>query len=205
VNRLRVGGALAVTTGFVALAVLGWNLLGPTTDAAQRAAGDALAQRWAAPSLPVPAVGDPIARLRIPRLGVDQVVLEGADDTELANGPGHYPRTALPGEQGNVGIAGHRVTHGAPFNRLDELQGCDEILIDERDVTWTYRVLPTPGGPNCGLRSDVPGQEIVTPDRVDVLNPVPGRSLLTLTTCHPEFSARERLIVHAELVNTTAA
>jgi sortase A len=75
-----------------------------------------------AASVPPPHIGDPIGVMRIPRLGAEFTVVEGVDLGNLARGPGHFPSTPLPGQAGNSAIAGHRVTHSAPFNRIDELE-----------------------------------------------------------------------------------
>lgn len=144
-----------------------------------------------------PPTGEGLAILRIPELGTDYqyAVVEGVGVADLRQGPGHYPESALPGEVGNFAVAGHRTTYGAPFNRLDELDGGDPIVVETRDRWFTYRV-----------RSE----QIVAPDAVEVVLPVPGKpgaapveQLLTLTTCHPKYSARQRLILTAELTDTT--
>lgn len=151
-----------------------------------------------------PGVGEPFAVLHVPRLGADwsRVVLEGTAEEQLARGPGHYVGTAMPGEPGNVAIAGHRVGRGAPFLDLDALRPGDAVVVEVADGWFPYRVLAD--GPD---RNGVPGRRVVAPDRVDVVAPVPGGpadaapagSYLTLTTCHPRYSARERLVVHAVL------
>ena len=71
--------------------------------------------------LTAPAEGDAIARIGIPKIGVDQYVVEGVNVDDLRKGPGHYPSTQLPGHEGNSAIAGHRTTYGAPFGDLDQL------------------------------------------------------------------------------------
>lgn len=138
-----------------------------------------------------PTATDVFAIMRIPRLGRDwqQPVIEGVRLEDLARGVGHYPGTAMPGVLGNFAVAGHRVTHGAPFRELDRLRRGDPIAVQMRDAVYIYRVR---------------GIKVVDPDRTDVLLPVPRQfgvdpvePLLTLTTCHPEFSARERLVVTA--------
>ena len=78
----------------------------------------------------VPRQGDAVARIRIPKIGVDQYVVEGVDVDDLRKGPGHYPSTPLPGHEGNSAIAGHRTTYGAPFGDLDQL---DTGRRDQRD------------------------------------------------------------------------
>ncbi|MBW8824773.1 MAG: class E sortase, partial [Acidobacteria bacterium] len=144
---------------------------------------------------PVPAVaagppptGAAVAVLRIPKIGLDKAVVEGVGVTDLRKGPGHYPGTPLPGQAGNAAIAGHRTTYGAPFYRLDELAPGDELLVTTRQGSFRYRV---------------DRREIVRPDDVAVVAPTAG-SRLTLTTCNPRFSARQRLVVSAALVGDPA-
>jgi sortase A len=157
-------------------------------------------------------VGQPFAVLHIPRLaggdGFSRVVVEGVAQTQLAQGPGHYIGTAMPGEQGNVAIAGHRVGRGSPFLDLDQLVPGDAIVVETADAWFTYRVLgDTATASFTGDPSGIPGREIVRPTDVSVISPTPGGAAagpasdayLTLTTCHPKFSARQRLIVHARL------
>ncbi|MCM3884725.1 class E sortase [Frankia sp. R82] len=146
---------------------------------------------------PVVPLGDGVAILRVPRLGRDYapVVVQGVSAADLRRGPGHIPGTAMPGQVGNFVVSGHRTTYGKPFNRLDELRVGDAIVVEVQDRYYTYRVS---------------GSEVVTPNRVDVTYPVPKhagatptKSLITLTTCHPKFSASHRLVVYGELVDTT--
>jgi sortase A len=132
---------------------------------------------------PPPPSGDAVAVIRIPKIGVDNAVVQGTGVPDLRRGPGHYPLTPLPGQLGNAAIAGHRTTYGAPFNRLDELGVGDPILVTT--LTGTYRYLMTE-------------QLIVSPKEVSVLDPTRGASL-TLTTCNPKYSASQRLIVKAAL------
>ncbi|MFZ6005702.1 MAG: class E sortase [Actinomycetota bacterium] len=134
---------------------------------------------------PIEAVpnGEPTARIRIPKIGVDKIVVEGVALRDLKKGPGHYPGTPLPGQEGNAAIAGHRTTYGAPFNRIDELVLGDEIIVET--VQGEFRYLVT-------------GHEIVSPSQVDVLDDK-GDNRLTLTACHPKYSARQRIIVTAKL------
>ncbi|MGH3828381.1 MAG: class E sortase [Pseudonocardiaceae bacterium] len=174
-----------------------------------------------------PVTGTGIAKLYVPAFGPDFVftVLQGTDADTLAIGPGHYRGTALPGQLGNFAVAGHRVGKGSPFNSLDLLSSCDAIVVETVDHWYVYRVLPLLGEsagwaqgkgaqPQCagvaplsGHYADVVGKTIVAPSQVEVIAPVPGAPgrapasrLITLTTCHPQFSARQRLIVHGVLV-----
>jgi len=117
-------------------------------------------------------------------------VVEGVGDDDLKSGPGHYPSTPAPGQKGNAAIAGHRTTYGAPFGSIDELQPNDEITVTTVQGKFTYTVMK---------QQDGTGHIIVNPDQVEVLNEVPGKNTLTLTACHPKYSASERIIVFAEL------
>ena len=157
-------------------------------------------------------VGQPFAVLHIPRLaggdGFSRVVVEGVSQVQLAQGPGHYIGTAMPGEQGNASFAGHRVGRGSPFLDLDKLRPGDPIVVETSDAWFTYRVLGDPAtGDFTTDPSGIPGQEIVLPTQVSVISPTPGGpadgpatgAYLTLTTCHPKFSAHQRLIIHARL------
>ena len=92
---------------------------------------------------PPPPSGESVANIRIPKIGVDKYVVQGVGLGDLRKGPGHYPDTPMPGEQGNAAIAGHRTTYGAPFNRLDELAPGDEILVTTVKGTFTYKVSST--------------------------------------------------------------
>jgi sortase A len=127
---------------------------------------------------PVPE-GEATARIQIPAIGVDKIVVEGISLADLKKGPGHYPQTPLPGQQGNAAIAGHRTTYGAPFHRLDELKPGDEITVTTVQGEFTYEVAET---------------LIVAPTQVDVLADK-GDNRLTLSACHPKYSARQRIIV----------
>jgi sortase A len=152
----------------------------------------------ARPAVPPVPLGDGVAILRVPRFGRDYapVVVQGVSAADLRRGPGHIPGTAMPGQLGNFVVSGHRTTYGKPFNRLDELKVGDPLVVEVQDRYYTYRVT---------------GSEVVLPNRVDVTDPVPKhpgaaptRELITLTTCHPKFSASHRLIVYGELADTTS-
>lgn len=129
----------------------------------------------------------PQTRIVIPKLGVEQVVLEGVADEVIKNGPGHYPGTANPGQKGNAGIAGHRVTYTRPFNRVDELVAGDVIVLETLDYTYEYKVL---------------FNKQLDPSDLSMLQPTRD-ARLTLTTCAPKFSARYRLDVQAKLAKAT--
>jgi sortase A len=150
-----------------------------------------------APPLPPPPQGEPVGVITIPRIGLERVIVEGVSKDDLKKGPGHYPGTPLPGQAGNAGIAGHRTTYGAPFNRIDELVPGDEISVFTAQGEFTYTVIPAPGQTEQSWY-------VVAPSQVEVLADV-GDNRITLTACHPKYSARERIIVHAVLAAPPAA
>lgn len=146
--------------------------------------------------------GDPLTRIHIPKVGVAAVVVNGTSPSALRAGAGHYPNTPLPGAKGNVGIAGHRTTYGKPFNRVDELRVGDEIMLETPIATHTYKVIAPPPGVTAPCGQDR-GCWITHPGDWSVVAPLEG-SFLTLTSCHPKGSARQRIIVRAELVSSAA-
>ena len=150
------------------------------------------------PGLPAPSEGDPLGRIELPSIGVDKTVVFGVGRDTLRSGPGNYPSSALPGEMGNVAIAGHRTTHGAPFGDLDQLAPGDEIHLDTPAGRLTYRVQGHEAG-DGGLL----GHRIVSPSEVGVIGDH-GDDRLTLTACHPKYSARQRIVVSALLVTNPA-
>lgn len=137
--------------------------------------------------------GDAVAQIRIPDIGVDSIVVNGVSRDDLRKGPGHYPDTPLPGQEGNSAIAGHRTTYGAPFGDLDQVAVGDSIIVRTLQGTFVYRVTE---------------QIIVDPNDLSVLDPVredpddptgPYAATLTLTTCNPKYSAAQRLVVKARI------
>lgn len=145
------------------------------------------------PDRPRPAAGSAVARIEAPTIGLDKTVVEGVGRPQLRSGPGLYPVAPLPGHRGNVAIAGHRTTHGSPFADLDELEPGDPIVLETVDGVFTYLVEG-----QRAVDGDVLGHRIVEPDAVDVIADL-GDSRLTLTSCHPRYSDRQRLIVTAVL------
>lgn len=218
---VRVTGELLVTAGVLLLLFLVWQVwwTDVVADQAQRRTTDALEQQWQAEGgdatvddsageggaeagaeqaqtvADLPAA--PVALLRVPRFGGDYVrpVLEGTGRDVLADGVGHYDGTALPGEVGNFAIAGHRTTYGAPFNPIAQLQDGDAVVVETAAAFHVYRVRE---------------RQIVLPTDVQVIAAVPNspgdeptEAWLTMTSCHPMFSARERFVVHALLESTS--
>ncbi len=204
-------GELLVTAGMVLLLFVVYEVYVTDYLTAQRQdeLSTQLREQWAADPGPERGaltrveIGDAFGVLRIPRLGEDytRVILEGTEEKQLSQGPGHYVGSALPGEEGNVALAGHRVGKGSPFLALDAMRAGDPIVVETATSWFVYRVLgdDDPSG--------IPGMQIVSPTAVQVVSPTPNApvtaapsgSYLTLTTCHPRYSARQRLIVHARL------
>jgi sortase A len=163
-------------------------------DRRQDDVADDLRDEWQAGPVD-PTLGEAFLFLHIPRFGDDwnRAVLEGVDPDELSTGPGHYPHSAMPGEIGNFAMAGHRVGLGSPFLDNDKLEPGDPVVVETADTWFVYRVT---------------GSEVVDPRNTSVVGyPLPGRPegvWLTMTTCNPKFSNRERLITHALLEEAVA-
>ena len=133
----------------------------------------------------VPSSGEPFAVIRIDEIDVDDVVFAGVDRQTLKSGPGHMEGTPLPGQPGNAVLSGHRTTYGRPFFDFDLLEVGDEIEMETAIGVHTYAIREI---------------QVVQPTDVWVTNDRPG-GWLTLTTCEPKFSARQRLVVFAEMVD----
>jgi len=144
-----------------------------------------------APSTPI-ALGSPVAHLHIDRINLDWTVVEGVRVRDLQNGPGHFPETPQPGQFGNAAIAGHRTTYGAPFGDLDQLQIGDLIEVGTLAGVYKYSVT---------------GTQVVPPDAYSLVIPTSDFNVatLTLSTCTPKYSARQRLIIKAALVPELSA
>lgn len=197
--RRRKGGRIALWGLVVALALGGIGLLTYpfiTHWWAKRIQGrletqfgtPGSVQAYKAHSIPV---GGALTRIKIPKLGVDVIVVEGVTGNALRAGAGHYPDTPLPGELGNVAIAGHRTGFGQPFRHVERLREGDEIILETPVGTFRYEVV----GPFDGHRNPW----ITRPDAWEVLDRTPYAAL-TLTTCDPPNTSKNRLIVRARLV-----
>lgn len=207
-------GELLLTLGVLVLLYVAWQLwwTNLAADAAQEEAVGEMSQEFDGPLEPslgnapdLSAVGEPVVMdpvavgegigvVYIPRLGEDysRPVIEGTTPEVLDTlGLGHYEGTAMPGDEGNFSLAGHRQTNGAVLDAIDTLQEGDRIHVRTADGYYTYLYAST---------------EIVLPTDTGVIAPVPGEPgkpadgrYLTLTSCHPRFGDTERIIVHAEL------
>jgi sortase A len=129
--------------------------------------------------------GQPLGRIRIPSIGVSSVVVAGTGTSDLRLGPGHYPGTPLPGARGTVAIAGHRTTYGAPFRKLDKIVKGDRIEVRMPYGTFVYRVEQ---------------KRIVAPTALWVTRRTSYNRLI-LSACHPLYSAAQRIVVFARLID----
>lgn len=147
----------------------------------------------------VPRRDQTYAVLRIPRIGLTAPIAEGISKSKVLNRGyvGHYPGTAQPGRLGNVGLAGHRNTHGEPFRHLDELRPGDRVSVETYHARYTYvveRTLPRTSPSDGTVIAKVPYSS--AHPRYRFTEP---DSYLTLTTCTPEYTSRYRLVVWARL------
>lgn len=151
--------------------------------------------------------GRVLTKMVIPKLGVETLVVEGTSPAALRAGAGHYPNTPLPGQAGNIAIAGHRTTYGRPFNRVDELRAGDEVWLITPVGDYRYVVSPTPDGWKANPLVTSPKDWTVIDQSggaglgggARTAAGTPAESFLTLTTCHPKGSAAQRLVVRAYL------
>ena len=162
-----------------------------STDAAPSTGAESSAPLPSQPAQPIAPPADPngfedqiqLGRMSIPSLGVDEPLLEGIRLTTLDNGPGHWPGTAMPGQVGNVVVAGHRTSHGAVFRDIDRLVPGDVVNFTVDGEVLEYHVT---------------GTEIVEPDAIWIVDPT-STPTATLFACHPPGSTRQRIVVFLEL------
>jgi sortase A len=129
---------------------------------------------------PADAAPDDLGFVEIPKIGLRERMLEGIELSILDNGAGHWPGTAMPGEKGNLVLAGHRVSHTKPFRNIDQLEAGDEVFISTNGKKFRY---------------EVTGHEIVTPDAVRIIDPTPDATA-TLFACHPPGSTTYRWVTY---------
>jgi LPXTG-site transpeptidase (sortase) family protein len=129
-------------------------------------------------------------QLQIDSINLNEYVVSGTNEKDLEFGPGHYLQTSLPGNGGNVGIAGHRTTFGAPFANLGEVQIGDEVILTVNNKKFHYTIDEV-------SVVEATGGEYVLFNR--------GDDRLTLTTCHPRYSAKQRLVVTGILTKIESA
>ena len=159
-----------------------------SVDASETADNAASADELSPVQQDIPPIvrGKAFARMEIPRIDKVVYIVPGVEVNDLKKGPGHYPNTPLPGQLGNAAIAGHRTTWDAPFANIDQLEPGDEIIITMANgERFVY---------------DVSFTEIVAPeDSFVIATADPTVAMLTLTTCHPKYTTKQRMAVHAIL------
>jgi sortase A len=208
----RTLGELLVTAGVLIALFVAWQLWW-TDETAQRALASTtktLQQQWDQPTAQPDAqpgalvngqvkavpMGKAFAIIRIPRFGkrYAKPVYQGYSESILDKGVGHYNHTQMPGQLGNFALAGHRVTYGKPFNEIATIRPGDAIVIETATTWYVYRAVR---------------HVIVSPTDTDVLSAEPEHpgvqptaAWLTMTACHPEFSAKYRYVEFARLQQT---
>jgi len=194
-SLLRILGTLCLAAAFGIGGYIGWLLWGTglTTQRWQSAHRSGFERTidtkrpWDPAADEVRLPGTAVAILKIPRISVDIVVVEGTDTTDLVKGPGHYTDTAYPWQDhGRVGIAGHRTTYLHPFFHLDQVRVGDPIVLETEYGTFRYEITRVFSIPSSG--SGVVLEQTNDPT-------------LVLTTCDPPYSASSRLIVTADRVS----
>lgn len=161
-----------------------------TTEASLAPAAAANGVRLPVPDdLPLDPYGDApevvVGRISVPRLGLDEPLHQGMSLTVINRGPSHWPGTALPGQMGNVVVAGHRTTFSKPFAELDSLQPGDEITYTLSTGVYRYRVT---------------GTEVVSAEALEIADQTPAYTT-TLFACHPPGSAAYRIVARAQLLD----
>lgn len=193
---LRIAGLVLIAVALVLGGYVWWLLWGTgiTTRAAQgdlrpgfeAAVGTKDVEEAPAGDKVVQVPGKAVAIIKIPKIDLNYVVVEGTDTDSLKKGPGHYTKTSYPWEDaGTTAIAGHRTTYGAPFWSLNELRKGDRIVLQTEYGTFEYRMTHS---------------KIIDPSDGSVLEDSKEPTLV-LTTCNPRFSAAERLIIFADRVD----
>lgn len=218
---LQYIGKFLISVGFGILLFVGWTLWGtgiytrqqqaelgreldnaPSITAQPNDDSDA-AGVVRVPDTFLPGPGDPVFKLHIPTMSSRTfTVVEGVGVEELKKGPGHYPecRTGFarplctdfeemwPGEEGRVVVSGHRTTYDAPFWDLDKVQVGDQVITETQWGDFVYEVYK---------------KEVVVPNSLAIVIDRDHPEIV-LTTCNPKYSASQRLVVFAELVEATA-
>jgi sortase A len=199
-RRLLSGGlGLAVSAGVAVLGLIVAQVNAPTKAIA--AHQDTLNQQvdtvWGDPVLVKPKPGTPppgyaIARVWVPRLDMHWVAVEGVAAADIANAPGHYPGTAMPGQKGNFSLAGHRTP--AIWWDLEKVRPGDVVVVETADRWYIYKVTV-----NKVVPYSTDAEKVAATNEIA---PVPpsfhsGQRIVTLTTCNPKVDNYERLIVHA--------
>ena len=180
-------GRTMIVAGLLLLSFVAYQLWG--TGIVEGRSQTAIAKQFVKPQPIQPQLGGLVGRITIPSIGVSKYVVAGVRLKDLERGPGLFPGSPLPGQKGNVAIAGHRTTFGAPFSRIDELRGNERIILESKDGTFTYIVN---GEPKIVLATDTAVAKTTNPDIATI----------TLVSCYPKWTSTKRIVVVATLDST---
>ena len=180
-------GRTMIVAGLLLLSFLAYQLWG--TGIEEGRSQNAMATQFLQPQPVQPQFGGLVGRITIPSIGVSKFVVAGVRLEDLERGPGLFPGSPLPGQKGNVAIAGHRTTFGAPFSRIDEIHDKEKIIIESKDGTFTYIVN---GEPKIVSATNTAVARTTNPDIASI----------TLVSCHPKWTSTQRIIVVATLDST---
>ncbi len=184
---LDVLGRTMIAAGLLLLSFVAYQLWG--TGIAEGRAQSAMATQFVQPQPAQPTFGGLVGRITIPSIGVSKYLVAGVRLKDLERGPGLFPGSPLPGQKGNVAIAGHRTTYGAPFSRIDEIHDKAIITLESRDGTFTYIVN---GEPKVIAATDTAVTKTTNTETAS----------LTLVSCYPKWTSSRRIIVVATLDST---
>lgn len=182
-------GRSMIAAGLLLLSFVAYQLWG--TGLSEGRAQNTLAAQFVTQQPTKPQFGGLIGRISIPSIGLSKFVVAGVRLSDLKKGPGLFAGSPLPGQLGNVAIAGHRTTYGAPFGRIDEIHDGDVISLESDNGKFTYIVK---GEPRIIAASDIAVARTTDPTT----------ATLTLVSCHPKWTASQRIIVVATLDSSIA-
>ena len=180
-------GRTMIVAGLLLLSFVAYQLWG--TGIVEGRSQTAIAKQFVKPQPIQPQLGGLVGRITIPSIGVSKYVVAGVRLKDLERGPGLFPGSPMPGQKGNVAIAGHRTTFGAPFSRINEIQDSDKIILESKDGTFTYIVN---GEPKIVLATDTAVAKTTNPDI----------AMITLVSCYPKWTSTKRIVVVATLDST---
>lgn len=191
-------GVLLIVGGLSMVGWFGWQYFGTNIVSKQKATEitETTQAQWSNGI-----EGDAVALLRVERFGDDFEIpiVEGFDDTTLAEGVGMYPDGSLPGEKGNFAIAGHRVTHGEPFRDFLNLRVGDMVEVETRTKIYTYELKNDGDEITVDFTTSWPLWNVPDPNSK---GEAPTTSQLTMLTCSELFHTDNRNIVIGDLVDT---
>lgn len=183
-KTLDIVGRTLIGVGLFLLSFVAYQLWG--TGLAESRSQGSLSTEFQSQKPGVPSYGGVVGQIEIPAIDVKKWIVAGVDYKSLERGPGLFPKSPLPGQFGNVALAGHRTTYGAPFGRINELNTGDIIRFVTKQGTFVYNVN---GPPKIIAASET--SVVKTTDTT--------RSIVTLVSCHPKWTSEKRIIVVGEL------